>query len=118
MARLFRDNRATTRLAFERVITLSLLALFCAALLLSVVNDAYAFFKPQGAVILTVSEPCTLFDFASLLEANGIVLNPHVFALYVRWMERAPMIEAFCGTLTLDRSMSYRQILQSVSAAS
>lgn len=115
MARQLFDDPGTTRLVFQRVITIALLALFCAALLLSVVNDMYAFFKPQGTVMLTVSEPCSLIDFARLLERNGILLNPHVFSLYVKSKDRVPLVEGWSGTLVLDTDMSYREILLALS---
>ena len=94
------------------------IALFFAALLLSVVNDMYAFFKPQGVVTLTVGEPCTLSAFSQLLESHGVLLNPHVFSLYVTIKDRTALVEGFSGTLVLDTDMSYREILLSLSEAS
>ena len=115
MARQWFDDPDMTRRVFQQVITIALLALFCAALLLSVVNDMYAFFKPQGTVTLTVSEPCSLSDFARLLERHGILFNPHVFSLYVQSKDRVPLVEGWSGTLVLDTDMSYREILLALS---
>ncbi len=105
------DDRQTVRRGFCKIITIALLAVFCAALLLSVANDMYAFFKPQGAVTLTVNEPCTLPEFSYLLEENGILFNPHVFSLYVHAKDKAALVESFTGELALDSAMSYREIV-------
>ncbi len=103
------------RRAFRKILTIALLALFTAALLLSVINDMYAFFKPQRDVPFTLDEPCTLPKFSRLLEENGVLLNPHVFSLYVRAKDRVALVEEWTGSLVLDSSMSYREILACLS---
>ena len=116
MAEIF-DDRNTVRSVFGQVLTLVLLAALLAALLLSVINDMYAFFKPQEAVLLHVDAPRTLSEFSRMLEENGVLLNPHVFFLYVRARKSAPLIEDFSGDLSLDCSMSYREILHALQKA-
>ena len=108
------DDREAVRSIFGKVITLVLLASISTALLLSVANDMYAFFKPQGEVLLRIDDPCSLSDFSQLLESHGVLLNPHVFSFYVKRKKKASLIESFSGELLLNRSMSYREILQSV----
>ena len=108
--RLF-DNAKATRRIFRKVTVIASLALFCAAILLSVVNDMYAFFKPQESVRLLVSAPCTLSDFSELLGDNGVLLNPHVFSFYVQTKDKTALVENFTGELVLNTSMSYREIL-------
>ena len=114
MARLFDDHEAV-RTIFGKVILLVLLTLFCTAVLLSVANDMYAFFKPAGEVHLRLDSPCTLSSFSRTLEEQGVLLNPHVFSLYVKNKEKEALIEDFSGELSLDRSMSYREILHALS---
>lgn len=111
MAHRVFDDSATVRRGFCTVTRVVLLALLCAALLLSVVNDMYAFLKAEGEVHLTLDEPHSVRDFSRLLEDCGVLLNPHVFSLYVRAKERTALVESFSGELVLDRSMSYREIL-------
>lgn len=113
MARIF-DDRDAVRSIFGKVITLVLLAALCASLLLSVAGDMYAFFKPQGTVLLHVSEPYTLIRFSRVLEEHGILRNPHVFSLYVKIKKKSALIEEFSGDLLLDRAMSYREILHAL----
>ena len=108
--RLF-DDPATVRHAFCTVIRVVLLALFFAALLLSIANDMYAFFKARGEVLLVLDEPCSLSVLSLRLEALGVLRNPHVFSLYVRAKGRTALVESLSGELALDRGMSYREIL-------
>lgn len=108
------EDREAVRSIFANVITLVLLTLLFTALLLSVANDMYAFFKPQGTVLLLVNETGSLSDFSRLLEENGVLMNPHVFSLYVKSKEKTELVEAFSGELLLDRAMSYREILQAL----
>ena len=108
------EDREAVRVIFSKVLTLILLTLLFTALLLSVVNDMYAFFKPQGTVLLLVNEPAPLSDFSRLLEENGVLMNPHAFSLYVKTKEKVELVEEFSGELLLDRAMSYREILQAL----
>ena len=99
------------RYAFSCVTVITLLALLLAALLVSVMNDVYAFVKPDRAVTLTVDEPLSLSAVAALLERNGILANPTVFRLYADAKGKRALLESFSGELTLNSSMSYREIL-------
>ena len=108
------DDAQTVRRVFRKVITIALLAVLFAAILLSVANDAYAFFKPQTSVRLYLTEPYTLSEFSRLLEQNGVLFHPYLFSLYVKSKEQAPVVESFYGELILDTAMSYREILRYV----
>lgn len=97
------------------VLTLTLLSAFIAAALLSFANDAYAFFTPTGEVLFSADSPLSLSDFSRHLEACGVISNPLAFTLYVRSKDKTELVESFLGSVTLDRSMSYREILLKIS---
>ena len=105
------------RTALSRVTVTVLLALFCAALLISLANDLYAFVKPDRPFLLTVNEPLSLSVLSDRLDTGGVVNNPTVFSLYVRSKDRAEELEQFVGTVKLNASMSYREILLAFSEA-
>ena len=113
MAAIF-DDRDAVRSIFGKVIALVLLATLCAALLLSIAMDMYAFFKPQGSVLLHIEKPLALASFSQTLENDGVLRNPHIFSLYVKLKKKTALVEGFSGELLLDRAMSYREILHSL----
>ena len=106
-----RETNKLRRLAFSKITVLCLLAVLLVALTVSVANDLYGFVAPAGEVILTVEEPTDLSEISDLLEESGVVENPAIFRLYVKKKERTELLESFVGTLRLDTSMSYREIL-------
>ena len=93
------------------------MAVLFTALIVSIVNDLYAFVKPEGEVVLAIEAPTELSELSKLLEQSGVVSNPTVFRLYVKHKNRAEQLENFVGTLRLDTSMSYREILLAFSAS-
>ena len=99
------------RLAFSKITVLSMTALLVAALGVSVANDLYGFVKPDHEISLSIDAPSPLEDLSKILEEQGIIANPTVFRLYVKNRGKQAMLEQFCGTLTLNSKMSYRQIL-------
>ncbi len=103
------------RLAFSKITVLSLTALLVAGLGVSIANDLYAFVKPDREITLSIDEPCSLKELSKELEDQGVIANPTVFRLYVQSKGKGELLESFCGTLTLNSSMSYRQILLSFS---
>ena len=103
------------RLAYARITVLCLLALFCAAALVSVANDLYAFVKPNRTVTLSVETPLPVADLAARLEEIGVIQNPTVFRLYVRSKEKEALMEEFRGSISLRTDMSYREILLALS---
>ena len=99
------------RFAFARITVIALLALFCVGIAVSLVNDLYAFVKPDEAVTLSWTDPLPLAELSRSLQKNGVIRNPTAFSLYVRSKGKVDALEAFTGTLTLNSSMSYREIL-------
>lgn len=107
---IFSDKEAI-RNTFERAITVTLFALLIALLFISLTNDIYAFVKPEGEVLLTVSEPIPLGELSRLLQDEGIIRNPTVFSLFIKSKNRADALESFVGEAKLSRDMSYREIM-------
>lgn len=99
------------RYAFARVTVLVLLALFLAALLIAVANDLYAFVKPDRPVTLTVASPMSLSELSQTMSQSGVIQNPTLFRLYVQSKGRTSAVEAYTGTLHVNASMSYRELL-------
>ena len=92
-----------------------MIALLIAALGVSVANDLYAFVKPDQEIVLSLEEPRSIKELSNLLEEQGVIANPAIFRLYVQSQGKAEAIERFYGTITLNSTMSYRQILMSFS---
>lgn len=115
--RIFSDPR-TVRRVFRKVAVVSLLAFFLAALLISVANDLYAFVKPDNPVTFTLSEPCSLDSLSRQLAENGVIENPYIFSHYAAMKGKQDTLEAFRGTVSLNSSMSYREILLAFSGKS
>ncbi len=109
------DAPSLYRFAYARLTVLTLTALLSAGLLISVTNDLYAFVKPDRSLSLAIEEPVSLSEFSEMLSEGGIIQNPTVFRLYVRTKGRTNLVETCCGTLELNASMSYREILQAIS---
>ena len=106
-----REQSKIRRLAFSKITVLCLLAVLFVALTVSIANDLYGFVGSEGEVILTIEESTDLTELSKLLEESGVVENPAFFRLYVKKKERTERLESFVGTLRLDTSMSYREIL-------
>lgn len=99
------------RFAYARITVTVLTALLCVGLLTSVVNDLYAFVKTDRDVSLSVTEPQSLDEWARMLKQKGVIQNPTVFQWYVKRQGKSERIESFWGTMILNESMSYREIL-------
>ena len=106
------------RYAFARVTVLALLSLFLAALLIAIANDLYAFVKPDKPVILSVTEPMSLSELSQTLSRSGVIQNPTLFRLYVQSKDRTAVLESYTGTLHVNASMSYRELLLAFSETS
>ena len=104
-------RRKLRRLAFSKITVLSLTALLVAAIVVSVTNDLYAFVKSDREITLSIDEPHSLKHLSKAMEEQGVIANPTVFCLYVQAKDQSDLLEDFCGTLTLNSSMSYRQIV-------
>ena len=104
-------KKALYRLALAHLVRIVLIALLCVGILISVVNDLYAFVKPDRALTLSLDAPQTLGELAKTLARQGVIKNPTVFTLYVKGRGRQELRESFSGELLLNASMSYREIL-------
>lgn len=101
----------TRKDAFGRVIPLCLFALFLAAAVISVTNDMYAFVKPDQAVTLTLSSPIDAEGLSAALGKLGVVKNPFVFEMYLRSKGKDSRVAELNGQWTLNKNMSYREIM-------
>ena len=110
------SNKKAVRRIFSSIFVMALTAAFFACLLISVTNDIYAFIKCDGEILLNVSSPLTVTEFARLLHDNDIISNPHIFSLYIKSKNKTEVVESFSGEALLDRSMSYREILAAIKA--
>ncbi len=111
---LFSDKQLL-KITFEAVVILTALALLISMLFISVVNDMYAFVKPEEKVFITLPDPLTLGELSHLLQKEGIIKNPTVFSIFVKAKNKADKLEAFSGELALNRNMSYREIILALS---
>ena len=99
------------RTAFARLTVLCLTALLSAGILLSCINDLYAFIKPDRSATLVVEHPTELSDLSQRLEELGIIENAPLFYIYVLRSGYADTICRFVGTRELNAAMSYRTLL-------
>jgi len=107
--------KKTARNTFEIVIMITLLSALISLAVISVLNDIYAFVKPEGAVTLSVSEPLRLNTLSRRLQREGIIKNPTVFSLFVKSKGMAQKLESFSGEVALRKDMSYREIMLALS---
>jgi cell division protein YceG involved in septum cleavage len=105
------SKRKFRKRVFGTVVSLSLWAILCSALLLTVANDMYAFIKKDLSVEIQTEEILSCKDLATHLSEEGVIANPTVFSFYLKeklpkelWM--LPPLQ-----LSLNANMSYREIL-------
>ena len=96
------------------VISLFLVSLFLAGALWSVVNDMYAFIKPDAEITVELKAGMSAFRFAELLRENGVISNSAVFTLYLHSKNKSDEISELSGKWYLNSSMSYREILKEI----
>ena len=99
----------------KRVIAVLLPICFFAILLscgtISVVNDMYAFIKPEREVTLLITGAQSVDEISGILGENNIISNPFCFSAYVKNKNKVAEILSFQGEITLNSKMSYREIL-------
>lgn len=105
------ENNKLYRFTLSQVLTLTLLSLLIAALFISIVNDLYAFVKADRPLTLTLEEPLPLDQLCKRLSREKIVNNPTLLRLYITKKGKKDALEQFHGTVALNASMSYREIL-------
>ncbi len=96
------------------VISLCLTSVLLAGILLTVVNDMYAFVKPDTAITVELNEGMSDFHLAELLRESGVISNATVFALYLRSKDKSDDVAKLSGKHQLRASMSYREILKEI----
>ena len=106
-------DRHEIRNAFERIIILALIAIFLAALIISVANDIFAFVKTDANVVLNLSQGTKLNEIAKSLKKAKIINNPYIFTLFVRSRGNVKKLESFTESISLNSQMTYREIMTS-----
>ena len=101
--------------AMAKVVPLCLLAILIAGTVCSVANDMYAFVKEDNDIVISFENSLSVDDKIRIMSDNGVFENPHVFKLYVKLKHREALVEGFVGEVTLNPSMSYREILSNFS---
>ena len=99
------------RFAFSKIIVIFLCALLFGGLTVSLANDFFAFVKPAKKITFSLSEPVSLYAFSSELQNSGVIENSFGFWIYAKSNNTDALLESFCGSVELDSSMSYRDIL-------
>jgi UPF0755 protein len=72
----------------------------------------FAFVKSDKTAEITIADEYDLHDISKLLEKEGIIKYPSLFALFARITDMDENISP--GTYTLSSSMDYRTILSSI----
>lgn len=107
-----RSNAKRVARACSVIIPLCFFSLFISLFLAFCANDMYAFIKPAGEIKIELVSAHSLKETASLLEEKGIIENPALFCAYVKSKGADKRITSAEGIITLDTSMSYREILK------
>ena len=107
-------DKEKLKLAFSRAFTLCAVSVFLCSVLLSAVNDMYAFVKPEESITVEISEPLTLSELSGALGEKNVINNPLIFSLYVLSKDKKEACESISGSFELNSSMSYRQILAEI----
>ena len=105
------NTKQLKRRIFGIITVMTLVAAFIALAIASIANDIYSFIKPSGLVTLTLDRHVSINELGHLLEDRGVINNPHIFIVYASSRSNDEADLFFIGTVTLDRSMSYREIL-------
>ena len=107
-------NKKRLSHAFEGAIILCLVALFILGLFIAVINDIYAFVKPDKAIKITLGKPVSLMQAANILERSGVIENPVIFTLYVKVKGKEEIFDSYLAEAELNSAMSYREILSAL----
>ena len=111
---LTKTQKQSFKRAYSFFIPLCLWAVIAAGAVISVANDMYAFVKPQKSITVDISTPKEVEKLSKLLEEAEVIDNPFMFSLYVRSKGKEETVEKCAGSLELDSSMSYREILLAI----
>ena len=103
--------KSSKRHLYGKITVMTLVAVFIALVIVSIANDVYAFIKKDVEVVLTIDELHSISELGYLLEEHGIISNPHIFTIYAKSNIKDKNALSFSNPVTLNRSMSYREIL-------
>lgn len=104
-------KRISKRHAARAALPLFLLGALLACLAVSLVNDVYAFVKPDAEIIFALDAPTDAREISRTLRELGAIRNDLAFSLYVSSKQKTAQLEAASGKWTLNSNMSYREIL-------
>ena len=110
----YQFSQKQKKAALALIIPICLLSVLLALLFVSVLNDIYAFIKPEGKITVSVTQPLTDRQLASLLQERGVIKNDLAFTAYLRSKDKSDTVSLIFGEWTLDSNMSYRQILSAI----
>ncbi|MBE6667478.1 MAG: endolytic transglycosylase MltG [Ruminococcaceae bacterium] len=99
------------RFAFAVVSVIILVSLLLSALVISVVNDMFAFMKKNVSLKIHISSPTSVKSISHELQKGGIINNPSVFTMYVKAKGEREALESFQGEIILRSDMGYRAIV-------
>ena len=100
------------RFAFSKIIVIVLFAILFSGITLSLGNDAFAFVKASETITLSMSETDSLYSLSTTLQDIGVIDNAFSFWCYVKYKNAETSLENFHGSIELNSSMSYREILR------
>ncbi len=100
--------------AFSKIAVIILISVLCACFVLSIINDLFAFVKPESSTALEITEPMSLWELSSLLQDRGIIENSFAFWAYAKMKGRDTQLEGFQGIAELNSDMGYRDILNNL----
>ena len=100
--------------AFSIILPICVLSLLISGIVITLANDMFAFVKDDMEVTINIDEGSTIQEISDMLFDGGLIRNPEMFTAYVKSKDKVDSVEKFCGEITLNSSMSYRQILLSL----
>lgn len=113
----YKEALARTPMTFKRafgiILPLCLVALLLAGAVISVANDVYAFVKPDAQITVNVSAP-SVKELSSVLQDAGVIKNAFIFEIYLRRRGLEDELALLDGDLTLNSSMSYRELITEI----
>ena len=79
------------------------------------IYDIFGFNKAEGQVVVSVERDTSISKLSKLLKENGIINQPGIFQLYAGLKDVEPYN---AGEYTLNKNMSYDQIIYSMQSQS
>jgi len=99
----------------KRSIFKNLILIVVFFLFVSVISDMSGFFQEEKTVEIEISEGATLYEIATQLKENNIIKFPFIFRMYSKITGSTDDLKF--GIHTVDKNMSYKEILKSLSVS-